>query len=118
MRGLADSTTGVIKDMGERDFIPGAGEILFFAPSATPATDLIAFARTWRVDPDGSLRPATPPEQVAFDAELVQRDERVRESMEFDSNRMLRAIVLWVAGKLSIPPAQARTEILTIYRSL
>ena len=50
--------------------------------------------------------PGVPTKQDADDAAVL------------DSTLALKAVVLWVAGKLSIAPATARAEILAIYRSL
>lgn len=69
MRGIADAATGRIKDLGERDFAPAAGEVLFFAPEVTPASDRLKWMRGHRVDGDGTVRLATGAEQADFDAE-------------------------------------------------
>ncbi len=67
-----------------------------------------------RWDGAQDVRPATAQEIADF--ETAEMEERAR--AELDDARMLKAIALWVAGKLSIPPAQARDEIKAIYKGL
>ena len=47
---------------------------------------------------------------AAFKAKLAQGN--------LDGQKMLKALAIWTAGKLGISEAQARQEILTIYRGL
>ena len=42
----------------------------------------------------------------------------VRETAQFDNQKMIKAVAIWAAQKLGIPPAQAKAEILAIFRSL
>lgn len=36
----------------------------------------------------------------------------------FETDKMWRALILWLAQRFSITPAQAKTQLLTIYRGL
>ena len=44
--------------------------------------------------------------------------KRVESASKFDGDDKLKAIAIWIASKLGIPLAQARTEILAILESL
>lgn len=70
--------------------------------------------RTERADGAGGTRPATGPEIAAFDA--AQADTQV--TARIDQDRILKALVIWLAQRFGIPPAQARQELLAIVRSL
>lgn len=65
--------------------------------------------------PTQSELDAVTPEQVRL-AENSRLDARAQR--EIDNSRALKAVVLWVAAKLAISPAQARNEIVAIYRTL
>lgn len=70
--------------------------------------------RMERWDGAKGLRPATA--QDLADQDDSESDAVARR--EIDNTKALKAVVLWMAGKLNVTPAQARTEILAIYKSL
>ena len=53
---------------------------------------------------------ALPVTAAVLDADALRR--------VFDSDKRFRALVAWVAQKVNMTPAQARAEIVAIYRSL
>lgn len=59
-------------------------------------------------------RPATAQEIAAFDAARAADIEAV----QFDGQKMLKAVAIFFAQQLNIPLATAKTAILTIYRGL
>lgn len=61
-------------------------------------------------------RAATSQELSAFDAARMDAEAVAR--MDTAEAKMLKAVVIWVAGKLGVAPATARSEILTIYKGL
>ena len=50
--------------------------------------------------------------------EEIENEEREQTKRQFETNRALKAVVLWVAQINNIPPAQARNQVLEIYDSL
>lgn len=61
------------------------------------------------------------PTQTQIDtwtAEYLAAKPDVDAARDVDASKALKAVVIWMAGKLSIPPGQARDEIITIYKSL
>jgi hypothetical protein len=36
----------------------------------------------------------------------------------FDDEKLVKALAIWTAGKLNVPLATAKAEVLTIYRTL
>lgn len=69
-------------------------------------------AKRW--DGAAGLRDATPQEL----ADAASIAATARETKEWDSNLLLMAVVRWLAPLVNKTPAQAKTEILTIYRGL
>jgi hypothetical protein len=70
--------------------------------------------RLERYDGAGSIRPATAQEITDYDA--AQKDEQT--TRQFDSEKLTKAVAIWTAQQFNIPLAQARQEILAIYRGL
>ncbi|MGL4296265.1 MAG: hypothetical protein ACRCTG_11155 [Aestuariivirga sp.] len=70
--------------------------------------------RTERYDGAGGIRPAT--EQEISDEDAAQRTTQA--AAQFDGQRMVKALALWVAGKVGVAPATARQEILAILKTL
>lgn len=70
--------------------------------------------RLERYDGAGGVRPATVQEISDYDAARQVEQEQNR----FDGEKMLKALAIWTAGKLNVPLATAKAEILTIYRGL
>lgn len=70
--------------------------------------------RTERYDGAGGIRPAT--EQEISDYDTAQQTAQA--VSRFDGDKMVKALAIWTAGKLNIPLATARAEILTVYRTL
>lgn len=70
--------------------------------------------RTERWDGAIGVRVATAQEISDFDD--VEADTKA--ASDFDETKALKALVIWLAGKLGVTPAQARTEIVAIYKSL
>ena len=93
-----------------------------YNPSYDPATQaLVKLDRnpnplTERYDPNAKdpIRPATAQEQADFQAAKLDAEALAR----FDGEKMLKAGLIWTAQKLGISLAQARQEILAIYRAL
>jgi hypothetical protein len=104
----------VTGDIYEAAFRPmttgiGAGE----AVASIGERAVVPDARTERYDGAGGVRPATAQEQA--DAHAAQ--QAGRDAVDLDA-RLLKAVVRWMAQKLGVPPAQARSEILTILRGM
>ena len=81
---------------------------------------------SWDAGEAGRGRP-TDPEIATWAAEydaqngdetLADRRRDRRMGRELDDAKAMRALVFWLAGKLGITPATARSEIVAIYRSL
>lgn len=70
--------------------------------------------RQERYDGAGGIRQATGPELIAYDTARSVSQALI----QFDDQKLIKAAVLWIAAKLSIAPATAKAEILTIYRGL
>ena len=70
--------------------------------------------RTERYDGVGGIRPATAQEITDYDAGQANEQSLSR----FDNEKLVKALAIWTAGKLSVPPNTAKAEILTIYRGL
>lgn len=70
--------------------------------------------RTERYDEAGGIRQATALEISAYDAALLTAQTTDR----FESEQLVKAMAIWTAGKLNVPLATARQEILTILRGL
>lgn len=105
-----------IYDLTSNEFLYGGPYDPTFNPSTQGMVRLERNpnATTERYDGAGGMRPATTQEMSASDAsQLIQQSVG-----RFDSEKLVKAVALWVAGKLLIPPATAKSEILTIYRGL
>ena len=70
--------------------------------------------RTERYDGAWGVRPATAQEVSEYDA--AQLDERTQG--RFNDEKLVKALAIWTAGKLNVPRATARQEILEILRTL
>lgn len=70
--------------------------------------------RTERFDGAGGIRPATAQELSDYDAE--QGDSRALG--QFNGEKLVKAVAIWTAGRLNVPMATARQEILTILKGL
>lgn len=98
-------------------------EFLFggsYDPAINPALHGVATvirhpnARLERYDGTGGIRPATAQEITNYDAARVTEQSLSR----FDNEKLVKALALWVAGKLNVPVATAKQEILAILRGL
>ena len=49
---------------------------------------------------------------------LTPVEQESSAQIQFDHERLTKAVVMWVAGKLNIPLATARTDIKAIYKTL
>lgn len=67
-----------------------------------------------RYDGAGGIRPATAQETADYDD--TQTVERAL--ARFDNEKLVKALALWTAGKLNVPLAAAKQEILAILRGL
>jgi hypothetical protein len=91
-----------------------------YDPVFNPATEgLITTTRhpdprTERYDGAGGIRPATEQEITDYDIGQVAEQALSR----FDNEKLVKALAIWTAGKLSVPLGQAKTEILEVYRAL
>jgi hypothetical protein len=72
--------------------------------------------RTERHDGAGGIRQATAQEIIDYDVAL--KDAQASSCFDSTEAAMIKALAIWTAQKLGIQPAVARSEILTIYRSL
>lgn len=108
-----------VANLNDRLFQPQHGP---FDPSYNPATQVVVGfeeedqpdRRLHRYDAALKKRAATAQEIADYDAAQVA----AREQMAFDGEKMLKAVAIWVAQKLGVPLATARSEILAIYRGL
>lgn len=100
-----------------------SGEWLYggaYEPNYNPAIQGLAVLprhpdrRLERSNGAGAIRSATVQEIAVYDAARAGE----REVQQFDGQQMLKALAIWTAQKLNIPPQQAKQEILTIYRGL
>lgn len=105
-------------------YLIDTGEFLFGGPCELHVLDpqtqgLVVLSRNpdirgERYDGSGGIRAATQQELSDYDAIQTMKTEQ----RAFDSQRMLRALAIWTAGKLNVQPNIAKQEILGIYRSL
>lgn len=99
--------TGEFIAGGPCEIIPSTGQaIVKLSRNPDPRLD--------RYDGAGGIRRATSQELIAYDAARAGEVEQ----MQFDGQKMLKAVAIWTAGKLGVSPATAKSEILTIYRGL
>jgi len=70
--------------------------------------------RQERYDGAGRVRPATVQEISDYDAGQLD----ARSKNQFDGEKLVKALAIWTAGKLNVPLATAKQEILTILRGL
>ena len=77
---------------------------------------------TWRVDYASS---ATDAQKTAGAALVATYDEATdaeatdeEANSGIDGNKLLKAIVVWAAQRFGITPAQARTQIIAVYKQL
>jgi hypothetical protein len=70
--------------------------------------------RRHRYDGVNGIRPATDQEITDYDAAQLVRQSLGR----FDDEKLVKALAIWTAGKLNVPPATAKQEILAILRGL
>lgn len=97
-------------------------EFLYGGPfEVTPLTDQAVVVllrhpqpRTERYDGAGGIRLATEQEIISYDAARMTSMALGR----FDEEKLVKALAIWAAGKLNIPLATAKSEILSIYRGL
>lgn len=87
-----------------------------YDPNTEGVVDLVRLPsqRLERYDGVGGVRAATVQEVSGYDAAKQAEQEQGR----FDGDKLVKALAIWTAGKLNVPPSQARQEILTIYRGL
>jgi hypothetical protein len=57
------------------------------------------------------MEPYTPPP-------LTETQKDAEAQIHLDSQKLIKAVALWIADALNIPPAQAKQAILTKYRNL
>jgi len=70
--------------------------------------------RLERYDGAGGIRPATAQEMSDYDAAQVD----TRALGQFNAEKLVKAVAIWTAGRLNVPLATARQEILTILKGL
>jgi hypothetical protein len=70
--------------------------------------------RLERYNGTGGIRSATSQEMSDYDAAQMTEQTLGR----FDGEKLVKALAIWTAGKLNVPLATAKQEILTIYRTL
>lgn len=70
--------------------------------------------RIERYDGAGGIRPATAQEIADYDAAQVDGQALGR----FNGEKLVKAVAIWTAGKLNVPLATARAEILAILKTL
>lgn len=91
-----------------------------YDPSPSPSTHgLVVLTRhpdrrTERYDGSGGIRPATSQEIADYDAAQVAGPALGR----FNGEKLVKAVAIWTAGKLNVPLATARAEILAILKTL
>lgn len=104
-KALIETATGVLLEHGFVDYQPGAGQAAIEVPD-----DFNAAPRATRHN-GGKWEPYTPPPPT-------EAEQTAMLNAEFEAQKTLRAIVLWLAQKLAVPPAQARSEILALRKTL
>jgi hypothetical protein len=67
-----------------------------------------------RYDGAGGIRPATAQEISDYEVAQVTEQSLGR----FDSEKVVKALAIWVAEKLGVPVQTLRAEVLAIYRTL
>lgn len=90
----------------EQAYQPGAQGLVRLARNPKP--------RTERYDGAGGIRPATAQEIADYDVAQVD----VTALGQFNGEKLVKAFAIWTAGKLNVPLATARQEILTILKGL
>jgi len=70
--------------------------------------------RTERHDANGGKRAATAQEIADYDDMML--DDEIKD--EFDTKKAMKALVLWIAPFVNKTPAQAKSELRAIYKSL
>lgn len=94
-----------------------------FRNSAISVSDINYGVATLNTKPDATKDRFDVPTQLnrlATPAEIQESiiDRKIIEFKEFDSFLLLKALVIWIAGKLAITPNTAKNEILEIYKTL
>lgn len=130
MRGIADVATGRILDIGERDFTPTAGQVLFFAPAVTAADDRGRWCREHRVNSDASVRAASAAEMADYDTWRAAATLDSEAACVFDAQKAIKALALLLLDEINIlrtnpsatlparTEAQLRTAFLNRYTAL
>ena len=90
----------------EQAYIPGTQGVVALSRHPRP--------RTERYDGAGGIRAATVQETIDYDAAQVTAGALSR----FDEEKLVKALAIWTAGKLSIPLNTAKQDILTICKTL
>jgi hypothetical protein len=90
----------------EPDFNPATHGLLESARHPDP--------RQERYDGAGGIRPAT--EQEIIEHDTAKKD--TQSLSQFDSEKLVKALAIWTAGKLTVPLGQAKAEILVILKGL
>lgn len=106
-----DDATGEIFEFGDAS-LGGAA-----AGQSIVSVGILPFMpdrRTKRYNGAGGVRDATAQEVTDFDTAKQDREA----IHDIDGAKALRALVLWLAQKLAVPPAQARSEIIAKYKGL
>ena len=104
-KALVREADGLLLSHGFVAFTPQAGEVVRDVPEEFNETP-----RTRRWTGSGWADYTPPPLTDAEKNEQVQG--------RVDGDKLLKATVLWCAGKFSLTPQQARQEIAAIYRAL
>lgn len=99
--------TGEFQYGGPCDVLPKPGEgIVSLLRHPDP--------RTERYDGAGGVRAATSQEISTYDAGR----RTAQTANRFDDEQLVKALAIWTAGKLNVPLATARAEIVTILKGL
>ena len=106
-----------IFDRASGQFIGGAiHDILPHDPATHISIVLADYPDRRRDRWDGAegVRPATAQELTAYDAAKADTTA----NREIDGQKMVKALAIWTAQKLNIPPATMRAEVIAIYKGL
>ena len=95
-------------------------------PDYDPATEAVqAYQEHLRPDTRRHRFDAAAPDKkrLATAQELAEYDDERADAaaaaeLDGPDRKMIKAAVIWIAGRLNVPPATARAEILAIYKGL